>query len=115
MELDCQTCGACCAFDERWPTLESERDFGPDGPPPELVADGVMKSIDHRCVALEGEIGVKVGCTIYERRPDTCDICQAGSFSCLMARKKHGLPVPEDEDTDKTWLAAWEKIDVSDE
>jgi len=51
-----------------------------------------------RCVALDGEIGLAVRCTIYERRASPC---RDFPFSyadgernerCDQARKSHGLP-----------------------
>jgi hypothetical protein len=99
IDFDCQACGACCAFDASWPTVESERDRGPEGPPPELVADGVMRCVGDRCIALDGEPGVRVACRIYARRPDTCRICEPGTASCLMARRAFGFPIPEEAST----------------
>ena len=45
-----------------------------------------------RCVALSGEIGQQVACTIYPLRSSTCHALQAGDAQCLRAREKHGLP-----------------------
>ncbi len=45
-----------------------------------------------RCVALSGEIGQQVGCTIYPVRSSTCRALQAGDAQCLRARETHGLP-----------------------
>ncbi len=51
-----------------------------------------------RCVALAGEIGTRVGCSIYAGRPSPCrdfapyaalGICED---ACDRARRRHGLP-----------------------
>lgn len=94
--FDCQSCGACCAYDASWPVVEPE-DLGPHGPPPELVLKGAMRWTGSRCAALDGEIGACVGCTIYARRPRVCRDCEPGSVSCRIARRFHGLPVPEEQ------------------
>ena len=44
-----------------------------------------------RCIALEGEIGHEVCCTIYAQRPGPCVELEAGSDACNRARRRHGL------------------------
>ena len=89
MQLDCRTCGACCAYDPEWPRV------GPgDRTPRELVEDGAVRFVAGRCVALDGELGACVSCRIYARRPAVCRDCEPGSVACLVARRHHGLPVP---------------------
>jgi Fe-S-cluster containining protein len=50
-----------------------------------------------KCVALGGEIGKKVGCTVYEDRPDVCRkydrVLENGKINprCAQARKAYGL------------------------
>jgi hypothetical protein len=44
------------------------------------------------CVALIGEVGREVSCSIYEQRSSTCREFEAGSEDCIKARKIHGLP-----------------------
>jgi hypothetical protein len=102
----CLACGACCAA--------YRVDFHPSdlataerpGVPPEmtlrLTATLVrMRGTDDappRCVALVGEIGQQVGCSIYERRPGPCrDFAPyaplgIGDDACDRARRQHGLP-----------------------
>ena len=46
-----------------------------------------------RCIALNGEIGRSVNCTIYPLRSSTCHDCETGSEKCNRARSHHGLPV----------------------
>jgi len=101
----CQKCGACCAYFRimlNWTEVES---FQPDGVPLEMtvkISDYVYlmkgtESVPPRCVALDGKIGERVACRIYEKRCAECrefnpldengDINQA----CLQARKAHGI------------------------
>jgi Fe-S-cluster containining protein len=44
------------------------------------------------CVALKGEVGSEVSCSIYEQRSSTCREFEAGSEACHRARSMHGLP-----------------------
>ena len=50
-----------------------------------------------RCIALEGEIGSAVRCTIYDRRPGPCRdfapyaALNIGDEACARARRRHGL------------------------
>jgi Fe-S-cluster containining protein len=72
LENPCVTCGACCALFRvsfHW----SEADAGTGGrTPAELsvrvtphrVAMRGTEKVPIRCIALEGEIGKRVGCTI---------------------------------------------------
>jgi Fe-S-cluster containining protein len=100
----CLTCGACCAqYRVAFHWLETE---GPDGVPVELTAplDAhrlVMQGTKRqpvRCVALEGEIGSCVACSIYDRRPTPCRELEVSqeqgrpSEQCDRARLAWGLP-----------------------
>jgi hypothetical protein len=54
----------------------------------------VMRGTDQkqpRCVALQGNIGRQVSCSIYDRRPAPCREFDAGTERCISARIKHGL------------------------
>ena len=106
----CMDCGACCAA--------FRVDFHPydlastdkTGVAPELTIRLTpnlcrMKGTDDaspRCIALKGEIGQAVSCSIYENRPGPCrEFMPLAPFgiadeACDRARKKHGLP-PLDE------------------
>ena len=96
--LDCRACGACCAYSADWPRLLVARDRGPEGPPPDLrTADGYLRCEGRRCLALRGSVGEGTSCAIYARRPQSCRDCEAGSVSCLVARRFYGLAVPEAE------------------
>jgi len=103
----CMTCGACCAcFRISFYWAESDLAI-PEGMPHVLTdhLQGhflVMKGTSSpapRCIALEGSIGGKVRCTIYEQRPTPCrnfvpsgEDGRAENNRCDMARGKWGLP-----------------------
>ena len=88
---DCLVCGGCCAWSETWPVLMGARDG--EGIPDELIDfdNQRMQSWGHRCAALEGVLGCKVGCSVYVNRPLVCREFQAGSADCLMVRRKLGF------------------------
>ncbi len=97
--LDCQTCGACCAH-FRVSFYWSETDAHPLGKVPQSMTTAISPYLSAmqgttskpaRCVALAGNIGESVGCTIYEQRSSTCREFDMGSEACLKARKLHGL------------------------
>lgn len=76
----CQACGACCAH-FRVSFYWGEADDAPGGIVPAHLTEAVsphlrcMKgtaSKPARCVALEGEVGKGVSCSIYPQRPSTC-------------------------------------------
>jgi Fe-S-cluster containining protein len=50
-----------------------------------------MKTEDNRCVALEGEIGTLVKCSVYNCRPDACRKFEVGSDLCNEARRKANI------------------------
>ncbi len=91
--LDCQACGACCAYSREWPRLTLEDDETIARIPPELLDDaaGRMRCEGDRCSALVGEIGVSTSCGIYEVRPEVCRACLPGDEECLTARRHYGL------------------------
>lgn len=86
--FDCQRCGGCCAYSASWPVLMGERDG--EGIPEDLIDCGNwrMQSYGNRCAALEGEIGSKVACSVYENRPLVCREFEAGSEDCRMVRRR---------------------------
>lgn len=91
MQLDCQSCGACCkglgvdvsTSDEDVPQymVKDDRLMGPQ-----------MRVRKGACIALRGLIGSKVCCSIYEGRPQVCRDFDPGSDLCMWARKQAGLP-----------------------
>jgi Fe-S-cluster containining protein len=76
----CLTCGACCAFFRASFYYQETDEFSPGGVPAQLTEPlnqfrQVMKGTKHapvRCVALEGEIGRTVCCSIHPRRSTVC-------------------------------------------
>jgi Fe-S-cluster containining protein len=97
---ECTNCGACCAAFVRVP-LEPSSSVPEDATwkitaeaiDDSLVVDRFIKrrSDDFVCSRLEGELGVKVSCGIYEDRPKTCRTFEAGSDRCHAIRRAYGL------------------------
>lgn len=101
----CLDCGACCAF-FRISFYWSEADPASSGlTPPELTTKitpmrAAMRTepASPRCVALEGEIGKRVRCTIHPLRPSPCREFEASWVTgvrnerCDRARAHYGLP-----------------------
>lgn len=94
--LDCTSCGACCAT-YRVCFYWAEADAL--AIPEELVEPAgrlrlAMRRVEEpspRCIALEGTVGVRAGCAIYEKRPQICRDVQPGDPSCLRARERCGI------------------------
>lgn len=101
----CQTCGACC--------VSFRVDFHPaelaggafawgEGVPVEMtvpVTPAIVRlrgtdGSPPRCVALAGEVGVAVTCTIYAERPSPCREFDVSHAACNRARQRCGLPPP---------------------
>ena len=100
MSQTCQDCGACCAY-FRVSFYWTETDAHPEGTvparlttpvTPHLVAMRGTDTKNPRCVALDGEVGKSVSCTIYPLRSTSCHDCEAGSEKCNRARQHYGLP-----------------------
>lgn len=104
----CTRCGACCAaFRVDFHVSElASRNSGCGVPDALTVAVTTslrrMRGTDDgppRCVALEGEVGRAVRCTIYADRPSPCrDFAPyaalgMGDEGCDRARRKHGMAV----------------------
>ena len=101
----CTRCGACCAafrVDFHCSELASAGSGGvPDALTVPVTASLVrMRGTDDappRCVALAGDIGVAVRCTLYASRPSPCrDFAPyaalgIGEDGCDRARVRHGL------------------------
>jgi len=88
VSFDCQSCGACCAYKWSWPILRRDRSDAAGIPSQMVRADlPLMRTEGSRCVALEGVVGQRVGCSIYGERPTACRNFQPGSALCLEARK----------------------------
>jgi hypothetical protein len=107
--FDCQSCGACCCNTAR-NRADGTREYVEVEPTDRLVREqrDLLKKLavrnangqwhlrlvgdDERCVALEGDVGVDVRCTIYGSRPRGCRVVQAGDDECLRARRHLALP-----------------------
>ncbi|MBU9811383.1 YkgJ family cysteine cluster protein [Rahnella sp. SL6] len=101
----CMTCGACCAyFRVSFYWAESEE---AGGCVPQALTEQVTpflscmqgtNSKTPRCVALEGEVGHAVSCSVYPNRPTPCrEFDQSGlngvtNAACDRARAQYGLP-----------------------
>lgn len=98
----CQTCGACCTS-FRVSFYWGEADDAPGGTVPAHLTEAVspflrcMKGTSSkpvRCIALEGEPGKQVSCSIYGQRPSPCrefDVLEADGTPnprCAELRKK---------------------------
>lgn len=102
----CTVCGACCAT-YRVTFGREELDESPGGVVPADLTDRIddrgvcMRGTDGRsprCVALQGDVGRRVACAIYDRRPSPCRAFAPeaaaghGDMPCGDARRLHGLP-----------------------
>ena len=96
MQLDCQSCGACCCFKWSWPVLKRDRsdaaNIQPELQHPTLP---LMRTSNDRCVAMRGTVGVQTSCSIYTDRPSACRKFQPGSALCLEARAKYKIKLKE--------------------
>ena len=105
MPNPCLSCGACCAYFRvsfYWAECDDET---PCGVPVDMTEElgpfrRMMKGtgrIPPRCIALEGEIGQSVYCSIYARRPGICGAVEASyangfpSEQCDKARLAFGM------------------------
>lgn len=90
----CQSCGACCSgwkviFNKEENSVPEEMvELVHPNWPPQMVK---MKFVNDRCCALEGEIGNKVNCTIYNLRPETCRVFEYESQKCFQARQRSNI------------------------
>ena len=107
MNFDCQACGACCCnTDEN--RAEKYRDYvevtkrallnrRPDLLRRLTVLNAAgerhmkLRGKEERCIALEGKLGVRVSCSVYELRPSACRTVKPGSRECLRDRRERGL------------------------
>jgi len=90
----CMSCGACCTyFRVSFYWAEAE-------PMPENMVESLtpvyscMKGTNQanpRCVALQGEVGQQVSCSIYEARSSSCKEVQIADSQCNKARLAHNM------------------------
>src|SRR5699024_6531744 len=101
----CLSCGASCAYFRVsffWGVAESAGVSVPDqylaAVSPTYVAMQGTQRQPVRCIALAGEVGAEVSCTIYAQRSTSCREFQASwqngehNPDCDAARIAHGLP-----------------------
>lgn len=99
----CTACGACCAAFrvDFHPAELAGAAFAWEGGVPVVMTTPVsaqivrMRGTDAspaRCVALLGEIGGNVACSIYGARPSPCREFDTSHDACARARSRHGLP-----------------------
>ena len=105
--FDCQSCGACC-HNMDYNVKRDLEDYVEVNVRSGLLEDDEtarkytfvrkgkhymrMVGPQPRCIALEGTLGKRVACTVYESRPTPCRKVQSGSHECLARRRERGLP-----------------------
>jgi Fe-S-cluster containining protein len=106
MENPCLHCGACCAAFRVSFYWAEFGDAETDSVPEEMTCQVgallcAMMGTDQRhprCIALHGDVGASVWCSIYERRPSVCrEVVPSGHDGmpnawCDSARAIWGLP-----------------------
>lgn len=106
----CLTCGACCAH-FRVSFYWAEGLHLPEHyTEPVTAVYSCMTGTNQanpRCIALEGEVGVNVSCSVYAARSTSCKEVQAGDTQCNKARARYNMiplvqiePVTADNDED---------------
>lgn len=100
----CLSCGACCAtfrvsfskqelYNQTKVPIDAVEDVGGG----QMAMKGTNKKYSPSCLCLDGRIGQKVSCQIYENRPSPCRKFEASyehgfkNYKCDEARAKHGL------------------------
>lgn len=93
---ECLSCGACCVllFDVQLTSNdlmppENYWDVPADGADGEIIVNRVLRrdSQTGRCLSLKGEIGRDIKCDVYEQRPESCRLFEAGSDKCHALRR----------------------------
>ncbi len=95
IELDCQTCGACCREAYHAVEISSREPVNKLHPERVVIQDSRRKLLrnGNRCAALSGghKPTESFACAIYQDRPSTCREFTRGSENCLDARRRVGL------------------------
>lgn len=93
-ENSCLSCGACCAHFRvsfYWAEgLNLPKHYTEPVTPVYSCMAGTNQP-QPRCIALEGEIGVEVSCSVYAARSSSCKEVQAGDAQCNKARAAHNM------------------------
>lgn len=102
---ECQDCGACCSYFKVYFREEDNPNYKKLGDKIFFVSKDkiFMKGRETfkggKCVALEGEVGKHVSCSVYEDRPDVCRkfdrVLPNGKINprCVQARLSLKLPI----------------------
>jgi Fe-S-cluster containining protein len=106
---DCQACGACCVhlggydgngyvYLDRQEAVRMRRLGLPVVE--QALGSKCLAAAPHdgawgypACVAFEGDVGGRCGCSVYADRPSVCREFSSGSDVCREARDRAGLPV----------------------
>ncbi len=90
----CVSCGACCA-NYRVSFYWAEAELMPENMVEPLTSVySCMKGTNQpqvKCIALQGEVGQQVSCSIYASRSSTCKEVQIADDHCNKARIAHHL------------------------
>ena len=98
----CQSCGACCVsfrVDFRPVDVAGGAFAGGQGVPLAMTVPAPANIVrmcgtdaaEPRCVALVGDIGQSVNCSIYDGRPSPCREFDTEHAACNRARQRCGL------------------------
>ena len=92
----CTSCGACCAA-FRGSFYWSDGAHLPERllekVTPVMACMAGTQGPAPRCAALQGEVGERVLCAVYDQRPPVCRDVVPGDERCVAARRRRGLPV----------------------
>jgi uncharacterized protein len=90
----CLNCGACCAHFRVSFYWAEGLNLPEHYTEPVNAVYSCMSGTNQaqpRCIALEGEIGQQVGCSVYAARSSSCQQVQAGDSQCNKARAAYNL------------------------
>lgn len=123
-EPDCLECGACCAYFHQVPVLMTDPTPGAltwavtEPGEPGCEGDEHVRWLKRepaagRCVALDGRIGQRVSCAVYELRPNSCREFERGSDRCRAVRRMYRIepPLSADERARHERLLNWQEED----
>lgn len=102
----CLHCGACCTFYRvsfYWAEAEARGlpDRLTEQVSPFLSCMAGTNQAAPRCQALQGVVGERVACGVYEQRTSICRELQPGDDKCNKARARYGLaPIQADRAAD---------------
>lgn len=97
---ECTGCGVCCNYHLLVPVRREESEDLDEFV--EVMLDGIQAEAainrvlprnpeTGSCKFLNGTLGTRVGCTIYEKRPHVCHDFDAGSDRCHELRRMYGI------------------------